>query len=51
VRVGMYFTEGIAQINVIIFIFDFLIEAPLKTIFLFFEQFFSYLHTGREDLG
>lgn len=51
VRVGMYFTEGISQINIIIFVFDFLIEAPLKTIFLFFEQFFSYLHTGREDLG
>ncbi len=51
VRVGMYFTEGISQINIIIFIFDFLIEAPFKAIFSFFEQFFSYLHTSREDLG
>lgn len=50
VRVGMYFTEGISQINIIIFVFDFLIEAPFKAIFLFFEQFFSYLHTRREDL-
>lgn len=51
VRVGMYFTEGISQINIIIFIFDFLIEAPFKAIFSFFEQFFSYLHASREDLG
>lgn len=51
VRVGMYLTEGISQINVIIFIFDFLIEAPFKGIFGFFEQWFSYLHAKREDLG
>lgn len=51
VRVGMYFTEGISQINVLIFVFDFLIEAPFKGIFGFFEQWFSYLHTKREDLG
>lgn len=51
VRVGMYLTEGISQINVIIYIFDFLIEAPFKGIFGFFEQWFSYLHAKREDLG
>lgn len=51
VRVGMYLTEGISQINVIIFVFDFLIEAPFKGIFGFFEQWFSYLHAKREDLG
>lgn len=51
VRVGMYFTEGISQINIIIFVFDFLIEAPFKAIFSFFDQFFSYLHNSREDLG
>ncbi len=51
VRVGMYLTEGISQINVIIFIFDFIIEAPFKALFGFFEQFFSYLQSKREDLG
>lgn len=51
VRVGMRLTEGISQINIIVFFFDFLIEAPLKVIFGFFEQFFSYLHAGREELG
>jgi hypothetical protein len=51
IKVGMRFTDGIAQINIFIFIFDFLIEAPFKTIFGFFEQLFSYIHQKREDLG
>lgn len=51
VRVGMRLTEGISQINIIIFLFDFLIEAPFKAIFGFFEQFFTYLHSSREELG
>lgn len=51
VRVGMRLTEGISQVNIIIFLFDFLIEAPFKAVFGFFEQFFSYLHSGREELG
>ncbi len=51
VRVGMRLTEGISQVNILIFVFDFLIEAPFKAIFGFFEQFFSYLHANREELG
>ncbi len=51
IRVGMRLTDGISQINIFIFIFDFLIEAPFKSIFSFFEKWFSYLHTKREDLG
>jgi len=50
IKVGMKLTDGIAQINILIFIFDFLIEAPFKVIFGFFEQLFAYLHTKREDL-
>lgn len=50
IRVGMKLTEGVSKINVFIFIFDFLIEAPFKGIFSFFEQWFLYLHTKREDL-
>ena len=51
IRVGMRLTEGISQINILIFVFDFLIEAPFKSIFSFFEKWFLYLHTKREDLG
>lgn len=50
IRVGMKFTEGVSKINIFIYIFDFLIEAPFKGIFAFFEQWFLYLHTKREDL-
>lgn len=50
VRVGMKLTEGVRSINIFIFIFDFLIEAPFKGIFSFFEQWFLYLHAKREDL-
>lgn len=50
IKVGMRLTDGISQINVLIFVFDFLIESPFKTIFSFFEQLFSYLHTKRDDL-
>jgi hypothetical protein len=50
IKVGMRLTDGISQINIFIFIFDFLIEAPFKIIFGFIEQLFAYLHTKREDL-
>ncbi|HSW87600.1 MAG TPA: hypothetical protein VLG12_00385 [Candidatus Saccharimonadales bacterium] len=51
IRVGMRLTDGISQINILIFVFDFLIEAPFKSIFSFIEKWFVYLHTKREDLG
>jgi hypothetical protein len=50
IKVGMRLTDGISQLNIIIFVFDFIIEAPFKTIFGFFEQLFVYLHAKRDDL-
>lgn len=50
ISVGMRLTDGISQINILIYLFDFIIEAPFKVIFNFFEQLFSYLHAKREDL-
>jgi hypothetical protein len=50
IKVGMRLTDGISQINIFIFIFDFIIEAPFKVIFSFFEQLFAYLHAKREDI-
>lgn len=50
IRVGRHLTEGIAQINVLIFLFDFVIETPFKGIFAFFEQWFFFLHSKREEL-
>ncbi len=51
IRVGRRLTEGISQINVILLVFDFLIEAPFKGLFAFFDQWFLFLHAKREDLG
>lgn len=50
VRVGRNLTDGIAQINVFLFLFDFIIEAPFKGLFAFFEQWFLFLQSKREEL-
>lgn len=49
-QVGRYLTEGISQINIFIFILDFIIETPFKGIFGFVEQLFFFLHSKRENL-
>lgn len=51
VRVGRHLTEGIYQVNVLLFIFDLIIETPFKGLFSFFEQWFFFLHAKREELG
>jgi lysylphosphatidylglycerol synthetase-like protein (DUF2156 family) len=50
IRVGRRFTEGIAQINFILLLIDFIIEAPFKALVGFFEQWFSFLASKREEL-
>ncbi len=50
-RVGRYLTEGISQINIFLFILDFLIETPFKGLVGFFDQWFFFLNTKREELG
>ncbi len=50
-RVGQYLTAGISQINIFLFILDFIIEAPYKGIVGFFDQWFFFLHSKREEIG
>lgn len=50
IQVGRRLTLAISQINIILFIFDFIIETPFKGIFAFFEQWFLFLRTQREKL-
>lgn len=50
VRVGRELTEGISQINIFLFFFDFFIEAPFKGISSFLEQWFFFLQAKREEL-
>jgi len=51
IRVGRRFTEGLSQINIFIYVFDYLIETPFKEIFGFLEQWFFFLQTKREEMG
>lgn len=48
--VGRKLAQGFSQINIILFIFDFIIETPFKGIFAFFEQWFLFLRAQREKL-
>lgn len=50
IQVGRRLTMAISQINIILFLFDFIIETPFKGIFAFFEQWFLFLRTQREKL-
>ncbi len=48
IQVGSRLTTAISQLNIILFIFDFIIEAPFKGIFAFFEQWLFFLRAQRE---
>lgn len=50
VRVGRHLTQEISRINFLLFVFDFIVEAPFKLIFAFFEQWFLFLHAKRDEL-
>ncbi|MDO8576929.1 MAG: hypothetical protein Q7R82_01160 [Candidatus Daviesbacteria bacterium] len=50
IQVGRRLTLTISQINIFLFIFDFIIETPFKGVFAFFEQWFSFLRSQREKL-
>jgi len=50
-RVGRYLAEGISQINIFVFLLDLIIETPFKGLIAFFEQWFFFLHSKREDLS
>lgn len=50
IQVGRRLTMAVSQINIILFIIDFIIEAPFKGIFAFFEQWLLFLRTQREKL-
>jgi hypothetical protein len=49
-QVGRHLTEGISQVNFMLFVFDFIIETPFKALFQFFDQWFLYLHSRRESM-
>ena len=50
VSVGKWLSSEISKINVLIFIFDFLIEAPFKVLFEVIEEWISFLKRRKEEM-
>ncbi len=49
-RTGVWLSKGLAKINFLTAIFDFLIEAPLKTIIEVFEEWTSFIREKRDEV-
>lgn len=50
-QVGRWLSVTIRQMNIILFVLDFIIEAPLKVVFVAIEDWFAFLREKREELG
>lgn len=49
-RVGKWMSDNFSKINVFIFMFDFLIEAPFKTFVVIIEDLVAFIREKREEL-
>lgn len=49
-RVGQWLSKELQQINVLIFVFDFIIEAPFKAFFYVIEEWISFVKIKREEI-
>ena len=49
-RVGHWLSREIAKINIFIFLFDFILEAPLKVIFEVAEEWIRFIRTKKEEI-
>ncbi len=50
VRAGRWLSEKVAKINVFIYFFDFIVEAPLKVAIRFSERWMDYISEKREEI-
>ena len=50
VRAGSWLSEKVSKINVFIYFFDFIIEAPLKVAIQFIEGWLAYIREKREQI-
>lgn len=50
VKVGRWVTEKFSSINIFIFIFDFIIEAPFKLVLEVFEEFVIFLKEKKDEM-
>ncbi|MBU1177961.1 hypothetical protein KJ903_01960 [Patescibacteria group bacterium] len=49
-RAGRWISQEFAKINVFVFIFDFIIEAPFKILVELLEQWFSFVREKKEEI-
>lgn len=49
-RVGHLLSNEIAKLNIFIFLFDFILEAPLKVIFEVLEEWIRFIRTKKEEI-
>lgn len=49
-RVGHVLSREIAKLNIFIFLFDFILEAPLKVIFEVAEEWIRFVRTKKEEI-
>lgn len=49
-RVGQILSAELAQINFLIFVFDFIIEAPFKAFFEIIEDWFKFIRAKKEEI-
>ena len=50
VSVGKWLSSEISKINILLFVFDFLIEAPFKVLFEVIEEWISFIRKRKEDI-
>lgn len=50
-KAGQWLTKTFSRINAVVFIFDFLIEAPFKRIVEIFEEWVRYMREEKQKLG
>lgn len=49
-RAGHILSQGIAKINIFIFLFDFILEAPLKVIFEVVEEWIRFIRIKKDEI-
>lgn len=49
-QAGQFLSKEIARINIFIFIFDFILEAPLKTIFEVVEEWIRFVRLKKDEI-
>ncbi len=50
VRAGRWLSTNVAKINVFIYFFDFILEAPVKVAIQFFDSWMDYIREKREEI-